>query len=193
MTDSEVSACLERVRQRDEGAIHALIAHMHPLVYKIARSNLSRRGEEADLVQTIMAKVFSNLDQFAGRVPFKHWVSRIAVNTCLDLVRYEKRRPEVRLADLGEEEARIVENLATSEEGLDASLGFAARDLVQQLVACLQPIDRILVRLLYLEGFTAEEAGSATNLSPEVVATRVSRAKAKMRDRHTHLLKGIDR
>jgi len=193
MTDSEVSACLERVRQRDEAAIHALIAHMHPLVYKIARSNLARRGEEADLVQTIMAKVFSNLDQFAGRVPFKHWVSRIAVNTCLDLVRYEKRRPEVRLADLGEEEARIVENLAASDEGLDASLGLAARDLVQHLVACLQPIDRVLVRLLYLEGFTAEEAGASTNLSPEAVATRVSRAKAKMRDRHAQLLKDIDR
>lgn len=190
LTDLDVSACLERVRQRDETAIRALITYMYPLVFKIVRSNLSPRGEEEDLIQTIMTKVFRKLDQFTGKVPFKHWVSRIAVNACMDVVRYEKARPEVRLADLGEEAAKVVETLTTSHDELDPSLGVAARDLVQQLVACLRPFDRMLIRLVYLEGFTAEEAGAATGMTSQAVAVRVSRAKVKMRERHKRLLKG---
>jgi len=193
MTDSDVSACLEQVRQRDDGAIRALIAYMYPLVYKIVRSNLSRRGEEEDLVQMVMTKVFKSLDQFAGKVPFKHWVSRIAVNTCLNLIRYEKSRPEIRMADLSENEATVVENLSISDRGVDANLGVAARDLVQHLVACLRPKERLLVRLIYLEGLSIEEASEATGWSSGAITMRMMRAKAKMRSRHEHLWKGMEK
>src|SRR5258708_17988675 len=108
MTDPEVSACLERVRQGDEADIRVIVTYMYPLVYKIVRSNVSRQGIEEDMVQTILAKVFKSLHQFSGQVPFKHWVSRIAVNTCVNLIRYEKSRPAVRLADLSEQEAMVV-------------------------------------------------------------------------------------
>jgi RNA polymerase sigma-70 factor (ECF subfamily) len=193
MTDSDVSDCLERVLQRDEAAIRVLITYMYPLVYKIVRSNQSRQGDEEDLVQTVLTKVFKNLYQFSGRVPFKHWVSRIAVNTCVNLIRYEKSRPEVRMADLGEEEAKVVEALTVSDEGLDATFGIAARDLVQHLVACLRPKERLLIRLIYLEGFTIDEASEMTGDSPGAVTQRISRAKIKMRARHAILLKGNDK
>lgn len=191
MTDSDVSACLERVRQRDDAAIRALIGYMYPLVYKIVRSNLSRRGEEEDLVQMVMTKVFKSLDQFAGKVPFKHWVSRIAVNTSLNIIRYEKSRPEVRMADLSEDEASVVANLATGG-GVDAGMGVAARDLVQHLVACLKPKERLLVRLIYLEGLSMDEASEATGWSAGAITMRMMRAKAKMRSRHEHLWKGTE-
>jgi RNA polymerase sigma-70 factor (ECF subfamily) len=190
MTDSEVSACLARVRQRDESAVHALIAYMYPLVYKIARSNVSRRGSEEDLVQIIMSRIFKNLGQFSGQVPFKHWVSRVAVNACLSAIRHEKRRPETRMADLSEEEEAVLENLAVADGQLDASLGLAARDLIQHLVACLKPQDRMLVRLVYLEGLGIEGASEATGWARSAIAMRLSRAKARMRERHAHLLKG---
>jgi RNA polymerase sigma-70 factor (ECF subfamily) len=193
MTDSDVSACLERVRQRDEVATRALITYVYPLIYKIVRSNVSRRGEEEDLVQAVLTKVFKSLDQFLGRVPFRHWVSRIAVNTCMSLIRYEKNRPEVRMADLSEEEAAVVQNLSISAEKLDSSLGLAARDLVQHLVACLGAKDRLLIRLIYLEGLTLEAASEVTGWSRGAVTMRVQRAKAKMRARHEILRKGNDR
>jgi RNA polymerase sigma factor (sigma-70 family) len=192
MTDSDVSACLERVRQRDEEAIRALITYMYPLVYKIVRSNISRRGEEEDMVQTILTKIFQSLDQFSARAPFKHWVSRIAVNTCLSLIRYEKSRPEVRMADLSEEEAMVVQNLSVSDEKLDSSLGLAARDLVQHLAASLRPKERLLIRLIYLEGLTIEAVSESTGWSHGAIAMRVSRARARMRSRHQALWKGMN-
>ncbi len=189
MTDSEVSACLMQVRQGDETAIHALIRYMHPLVYKLVRSNLPRRDGEEDLVQTILIKVFKSLDQFSHRVPFSHWVSRIAVNSCLTVIRYEKSRPEVRMADLSEEEEAVVQALATSDEKLDAGLGLAARDLVQHLVSCLKPRDRLLVRLIYLEGLSIKEASEATGWTVGAITVRMSRARIKMRNQHEALIR----
>ena len=187
MTDSDVSACLERVRQGDESATRALIQYMYPLIYKLVRSNSSRRDEEEDLVQKVLITAFKGLHQFSGQVPFKHWVSRIAVNSCPNLIRYERSRPEVRLSDLSLEEAHVVEALAVSDENLDLHLGSAARDLVQHLVSCLDPKDRLLIRLIYMEGFTIEEASQSTGWSVGAITMRVSRAKAKMRKRHEAL------
>ncbi len=187
LTDSDVSACLERVRQGDESATRALIQYMYPLIYKLVRSNSSRRDEEEDLVQKVLVNAFKGLHQFSGHVPFKHWVSRIAVNTCLNLIRYEKSRPEVRLSDLSPEEAYVVESLAASDEDLDLHLGSAARDLVQYLVSCLNPRDRLLIRLVYIEGFTIAEASQYTGWSAGAITMRISRAKAKMRKRHEAL------
>jgi RNA polymerase sigma factor (sigma-70 family) len=188
MTDSDVSACLEKVRQGDEEAIRALVRYMYPTIYKLVRSNLPRRNVEEDLVQTVLIKVFKNLTQFSHRVPFSHWVSRITVNACLSTMRYEKARPEVRMADLSEGEEEVVKALATSEEKLDASSGLAARELVQQLVSCLKPKDRLLVRLIYLEGLTHEQASESTGWSVGNVTMRISRARIKMRKRHEALI-----
>ena len=66
----------------------------------------------------IFIKVFQNLAQYSGKVPISHWVSRIAVNTCRNQMMAEKARPELRHADLSEEQAAMLENLAASEESL---------------------------------------------------------------------------
>src|SRR6059036_1356139 len=113
----DMVACLERVRQRDEEAARSLVRELYPLVMKIVRSHLPRRIDEEDLSQTVFAKVFAHVDQYSGHVPFEHWVSRVAVNTCLNALRAEKCRPELRWADLNEGEAEVMEKvLATAKE-----------------------------------------------------------------------------
>ena len=81
----------------------------------------------------IFIKVFQKLSQFSGKVPLEHWVSRIAVNTCLNQIESEKIRPELRHADLSEEEQAVVENLASSSE-LAPDQRFASRQLVEHLL-----------------------------------------------------------
>src|SRR5471032_2321496 len=152
MTDAEVLECLARGREGDEKAILELFHYMYPHVAKLVQANLPARESAEDLVQQVCVNVMSHLEQFSGKVPFLHWVSRIAVNTCLNQIRHEKRRPEVRLADLSEDEASVVEQLAASPDELDASDQVAARELVDKLLASLKPADRLLVRLMYLEG-----------------------------------------
>ena len=91
-----LAGLLARVREHDETAARELVERLYPLVARVVHSHLPRREEPEDLMQEIFLKMFSKLDQFRAEMPFEHWVSRIALNTCLDRLRRQKVRPELR-------------------------------------------------------------------------------------------------
>src|SRR5580693_8893877 len=177
----DVAACLERMRGRDEDAARMLFEHLYPLVIKIVRSHLPRRMSEEDLTQTVFMKVFANLEQYSGKAPFEHWVSRIAVNTCIKALRAEKVRPELRWADLPEEEAQVLDWLASTDDDLRPDRNVAARELVEKLLEQLKPKDRLVITLMNLEGRTIEEVRQITGWSQSVIKVRAFRARAKLR------------
>src|SRR6059036_3430160 len=118
MDDSHASALVQAALQHNDEAAPALVRQLYPLVAKIVRAHRPRRTDEEDLCQMIFIKVFQKLSQFSGKVPLEHWVSRVAVNTCLSQIESEKVRPELRHADLSIEEQAVIENLASSTDEL---------------------------------------------------------------------------
>ena len=129
----------------------------------------------------IFIKIFHKLSQFSGKVPLEHWVSRIAVNTCLSQIEAEKVRPELRHADLSEEEQAVVENLATSSDELAPDRQLASRQLVEHLLQLLKPVERLVIDLLYLQGRTVEEVHKITGLGTAAIKVRAFRARQKMK------------
>ena len=178
---SNLAACLTRVREQDEDAARELVNHLYPLVIKIVRAHLSRWFSEEDLAQVVFMKIFANLDQYAGKVPFEHWVSRVAVNTCLNQLRSEKVRPELLWADLSDEEAHVIESLGSTSGDLDPAQFVAARELVEKLLGALNADDRLLLRLLHLEGRTVAEVRQITGWNVPVIKVRAFRARGKLR------------
>src|SRR6267142_2386032 len=131
MDDSDASALVEAALRHDDEAARELVRQLYPLVAKLVRAHRPRRAAEEDLSQMIFIKVFQKLSQFSGKVPLEHWVSRIAVNTCLNQIESERVRPELRHADLSDEEQAVVENLAISADELAPDRRFASRQLVE--------------------------------------------------------------
>lgn len=185
----DVTACLARVRDGDEDSARELLGHLTPLVTKIVRSHLPRRTSEEDLVQAVFVKVFTKLDQYSGSAPFTHWVARVAVNTCLNLLAHERVRPELRYADLSEEEEAVVQNLASGDGDLPAEQNTGSRELVHKMLAMLSPEDRLAVTLLHLEGRSVEEVHQRTGWSRALVKVRAFRARQKMKRHLQQLLK----
>ena len=135
----------------------------------------------------IFIKVFQKLSQFSGKVPIEHWVSRIAVNTCLSQIEAEKIRPEVRHADLSEEEQAVVENLASSSDELGPDRQLASRQLVEHLLQLLKPVERLVIDLLYLQGRSVEEIHKITGLGVAAIKVRAFRARQKMKTQLTKM------
>ena len=106
---------LLRVRQHDEAAARALVERLHPLVARIVRAHLPRGEDEADLRQDVFLKIFARLDSFRGKMPFEHWVSRVAVNTCIDQLRARRARPSVVWSDLSPEQQHLLAETASEE------------------------------------------------------------------------------
>ena len=177
----DVAACVKRVRQGDEDAARALFRHVYPLVARLVRSHLPRRTSQEDLVQTVFMKVFANLDRFSGTVPLEHWVSRIAINTCLNQLAAEKVRPELRWADLSEEQTEALEAVTVGPEALDPLQNLAAREIVEKLLAQLAPADRLVLTLLHLEGRSVDEVRQITGWNVPVIKVRAFRARRKLR------------
>lgn len=186
---TQVADLVTRTRNGDEAAASALVALLTPLVARIVRSHLPRRTSEEDLVQSVLIKVFTRLDQFRGLVPLEHWVARISVNTCRHEIARESHRPELRHADLSEEQCAVLENLAESEGELSVDHGMASRELVEQMLQQLRPEDRLVVTLLHLEGRSVEEIKAITGWSGPLVKVRAFRARRKMKQHLAQLMK----
>ena len=182
MDDSNASALVKAALQHDDDAARTLVGQLYPLVAKLVRAHRPRRTAEEDLCQMIFIKVFQKLSQFSGKVPLEHWVSRIAVNTCLNQIESERVRPELRHADLSEEEQAVVENLAISADELAPDRRFASRQLVEHLLDALKPVERLAIDLLYLQGRSVEEIRKITGWSATLIKVRAYRARQKMKD-----------
>ncbi len=178
--DEHARALVDRARGGDDNAARELIRQLYPLVAKIVRGYQPRRTAEEDLAQMIFVKVFQNLAQYSGKVPISHWVSRIAVNTCRNQLMAEKARPELRHADLSEEQAAMLENLA-SDDALSPDRKLAARDLVEKLLAMLKPVERLVIDMLYLQERSVAEVQKLTGWTAATIKVRAFRARQKLR------------
>jgi len=176
----DLAGCLDRVRQRDQGAARELVDHLYPLVIRIVRSHLPRRVAEEDLAQDIFLKMFTRLEQYQGAVPFTHWVSRIAVTTCIDQLRAQKRRPEFRWADLSEKEAEVLDDVLSDTHAELPGDGLAARELLHKLLGQLKAEDRMVLQLLDLEQKSIAEISRLTGWGQSMIKVRAFRARRKL-------------
>ncbi|MFL6541461.1 MAG: RNA polymerase sigma factor [Chthoniobacterales bacterium] len=179
--DLDVAALVAGALRDDEEAARELVRRLYPFVAKMVRSHRPKRAAEEDLCQMIFIKIFQNLKQYSGAVPLEHWVSRIAINTCLNQIAAEKARPELRHADLSEEQEAVVENLAHTSDEIGPDQQFAARDLVARLLDTLKPAERLVIDLQYLQEKSVEEIRAITGWSTALVKVRAFRARQKLK------------
>lgn len=185
----DLAGCLARVRASEQLAARELVEHLHPMVIRIVRARLPRRVAEEDLTQEIFLKMFTRIAQYQGNVPFPHWVSRIAVTTCIDHLRAQKRRPEFRWADLSENEADVLDAVLTSENEVGAGDALAAHELVHKLLDQLKPEDRMVLQLLDLEQKTLAEVAAITGWNITLIKVRAFRARRKLQKLFVELKK----
>jgi RNA polymerase sigma factor (sigma-70 family) len=179
--DFDLVDCLARVRQGDDAAAAALVDHLYPLVSRIIGGHRPRRTDADDLKQEIFLKMFSHLEQYRGVVPFERWVSHIAVNHCINALRWQRKRPEWRLADLSEEQAEVIEALATDPDRQPhPAEALGARELLDLLFGRLTPRERLLMEWLELQDRSVEEVRQLTGWSAVRVRVSAHRARKKL-------------
>ncbi len=169
-----------RVRQHDEDAARALAEQLYPVVAPIVIANLRRRDDANDLMQDVMLKIFSRLEQFRGEVPLEHWVRRIALTTCFDRLRRQKARPEHLFTDLSENERTALE-MAHAPEGAPEPDAADALALLNRLLDQLPPKEAWLLRQVELENKTIADVCAETGWNPGAARVRLFRARLRLK------------
>jgi RNA polymerase sigma-70 factor (ECF subfamily) len=179
------------VRNGSESAARSLVEALYPHVIRIVRSHLPRATDEQDVAQDVFLKVFTRINSFRADQPFHHWVARITVNTCVDRLRRQKIRPEIRFADLTEDEAAFLENSVANPELSSDPAASDGREVVDKLLDTLNPTEQTVLRLLDLEQKSVREISDLTGWGLSKVKVTAMRARRKLNETLQRLESGL--
>ena len=176
MTDD--AELLARIRNGARDDFREIVQRHQARVFAILHRYERDAHKVEDLAQETFLKAWRALEQFDGRAPFEHWLSRIAVRTALDHLRREKRRQnEIGLPELGD---GALEWLRHDDERSELDARQAA-ELLDLALRELSPADRVVITLQELEGRSVKEICALTGSSSVAVRLRALRARAKLR------------
>lgn len=115
------------------------------------------------------------------------WFTRIATNTCLNILRGSKRRPELTVSDLSDyENGWLDHQLVEVTESVENNL--VAADLADRLLGTLSPEDQQALLMIDGENASIKEVAEATGWSESKVKVRAFRARKKVREAMEKLL-----
>ena len=139
-------------------------------------------------------KAFTQLGSFEGRGSIEGWLTRIATNTCLNMVRSSKRRPEFSVADLTEDEHGWLDQQTAGDANQQHSIenSLVASDLADRLLAVLPPEDQQALLMIDGDDASIKEVAEATGWSESKVKVRAFRARRKLREAMEKLLSHKD-
>lgn len=169
---------LERIRNGAPDDFAEVVRRHQSRVFAILHRYERDAHKVEDLAQETFVKAWRALEQFDGRAPFEHWLSRIAVRVALDHLRREKkRRNEIGLPELGED---ALEWLRSDDEKSELD-GRAAAEILDLALRDLSPADRVVITMQEIEGRSVKEICAATGASGVAVRVRAMRARAKLK------------
>lgn len=134
----------------------------------VAMNLLGSAADAEDAVQEAFLKVYRSAARFRGGSSVSTWIYRILVNTCYDLMRKGRRRPESPLPD----EIPL---------GPGASADHPLRLALEAALARLDPKERAAFLLCEVEGFSHREAGEILDVRENTSRTLLFRAKRRLR------------
>ncbi len=129
-------------------------------------------------------KAFAQLKSFEGRGSMEGWLTRIATNTCLNILRTARRRPELVTSDLSDNETAWLERVSDSSRAqpLNAEQKVIAADLAERVLETLAPEDRLALTMMDGEGASVNDVAQVTGWSESKVKVRAFRARKKARE-----------
>jgi len=140
-----------------------------------------------DAAQEVFLKAFTQLGSFEGRGSMEGWLTRIATNTCLNIVRGSKRRPELTVSDLSNVESGwLDQQLGEVNDSIENNI--VAADLADRLLGTLSREDQQTLLMIDGENASIKEVAAATGWSESKVKVRAFRARKKIREAMEKLL-----
>ncbi len=128
-----------------------------------------------DVMQEAFLKAFTKIESYKGEVAFGAWLKRIVVNHSLDCYKKLNQGTMDPLEDI---------LYKVEDEGYRDEITFDFQQVqVQQVGAAIQNLKesyRIVLTLLYIEGYDQEEICEILNITPGNCRTTISRAKESL-------------
>lgn len=180
---NEEQRLVEAGQRGDVEAFNQLVRLYEGRVYNLCYRMLGDADAAADVAQDTFISAYRNLNKFRGGV-FRSWLLRIATNACYDALRARKRRPAVSLdaAQEAEDDGPAFDIPDPGESPDEAALRRELAAAIQRGIDSLPEDQRAVVILSDMQGLAYEEIAMVTNTNLGTVKSRLSRARARLRE-----------
>ena len=160
-----LKGCLknDRKSQRD------LYRHYYAYGMSICLRYANDREGAAEMLNDAFMKIFTNLKKFDLSRPFKPWLRRVLINTCLNFIKKNN------ISFTSEMDA------AENQSSPEAILSGIAYDEVLDMIRKLSPAYRTVFNLYVIEGYKHEEIAEMLGISVGTSKSNLSKAKQQLR------------
>jgi len=177
--DEELVAC---AKGGDDLAFETIVKRHRQRIFALALRYSRSREDAEDVVQQTFQRAFIHLRGFEGRSSLSTWLTSIAINHALMLLRKRRALRELQIDDSSNDEGkRPAPQIADASPDPEASYlqGERAR-ILSAAVSELRPGMRRAVELQELEELTTRETARQMGLSVPAVKARLFRARRSL-------------
>jgi RNA polymerase sigma-70 factor (ECF subfamily) len=140
-------------------------------MYRFSRNT----ADVEELTHDVFVKAYLSLNSFKGKSPFIHWLRKIAVRVGYKFWKEKARRKElyISFSDIEGSVEALINNRITDVN--------RAGELLDGLLQFLKPRDRLILTLIYWDGYTIAETAKLTGWSKTIIKVQAHRARKKLK------------
>jgi RNA polymerase sigma-70 factor (ECF subfamily) len=170
-------------RSGDQEAFAILVKRHTPKIFAVALRYARVREDAEDIVQETFQNAFLHLNKFEGKSAFLTWLTRIAINQALMLLRSRRSRCESSI-DTSNSEETAASLLDMRDPRPDPEATFVFQERVDELSAAigkLRPTVRAAIELRELADLSTRETARRMGISVAAVKARVFHGRKHLR------------
>ena len=172
---------VRRVKKGDYRAFDLLVLKYQSRVIATAFKYVKEKQLAEDIAQEAFIKSYKSIDSFREESSFYTWVYRIAVNTAKNYLVSAKRRDEVVISDLSEDDSFYPEksDVDSPQDLLKAS---ELRDIIFETLSSLGEETRTALSLREFDGLSYEQIAEIVKCPVGTVRSRIFRGREMIED-----------
>ena len=178
-------------KNRNEQAFEILVNRHQQRIFGVAQRYTRAREDAKDVVQQTFKNAFIHLHSFEWKSSFSTWLTRIAINEALMLLRRRRAQHEVSIDDSSDREGNAWHlEMPDSSPGPEAS--YARRErakILTEALGNLRPGLRRVIELRELRELSTSETARRMGLSVAAVKARLFHARRELRQALTNYAK----
>ena len=186
-TEDSESALIAAAQGGDALAYGELCRRHSGRVFRTVLRIVGNPADAEDVVQEALLAAFANISTFAQKSAFSTWLTRIAINFALLLLR--RRSTEVRAGARNIPDDLLFHDMAEPRPSPEDIAGhMELNDAVLRAITELPPTLQGVVRIRCIQEASTKEAAAALGLSERAVRVRLHRARSTLRERLSTVL-----
>jgi len=180
----EDASLVAAAKARDTRAFELLVERNERKIFSTAQRITRNREDAEDVVQQSFQKAFINLQKFEGDSLFSTWLTRIAINEALMLLRRKRGPHEVSIEESSTktERALPLDFLDSAPNPEDSCLDREQKQILSAALNQLRPGIRKAIELRELDELSTGQTALVMGLSVAAVKARVFHGRRKLRE-----------